>query len=76
MRASLRNQMAVIGALTLGPPEGMFGLDLMRVAGLRSGALYPALTRLECDGLISGSWDDRSMPRRRRYQLVDPGRRP
>lgn len=43
---------------------------------LKDGTLYPALRRLEQDGLIEGYWGDNdSGARRRYYRLTQAGRR-
>ena len=34
-----------------------FGLDVMEVTGLPSGTVYPALRRLERDGLVESKWE-------------------
>jgi PadR family transcriptional regulator PadR len=48
-----------------------------RVIDLPEGTVYPALRRLEQDGLISGHWVDVSggAPRRRYYALTQTGER-
>ena len=46
---------------------------------LKEGSLYPALYRLEQEGLIAGRWEEsgsgRPGPRRRVYRLTGKGRR-
>ena len=42
---------------------------------LAEGTIYPALHRLERDGLLSSSWSDESGRRRRVYELTARGRR-
>lgn len=54
------------------------GYDLMRRAGLKSGTLYPILTRLEQHGLVTSSWEDiapetEGRPKRREYRLTPQG---
>lgn len=47
------------------------GADVMRLTGLGSGAVYPALYGLEERGVLESEWDNgMSVPRRRLYQLV------
>jgi PadR family transcriptional regulator, regulatory protein PadR len=41
---------------------------------LAEGTIYPALHRLERDGLLSSSWSSESGRRRRVYQLTRAGR--
>ena len=54
------------------------GADLMKVARLSSGTLYPILLRFEKAGLLSSRWeDDRpedlGRPRRRFYKITPAG---
>jgi PadR family transcriptional regulator, regulatory protein PadR len=57
-----------------------YGFDVMDVTGLPSGTVYPALRRLERDGLISAKWEDESIaaagqrPARRYYRVTRLGR--
>ncbi len=64
--------------------EPQHGLDILRrieaVSGsalrIEEGALYPALHRLERDGLLAGSWGVSDKRRRARfYRLTASGRR-
>jgi len=61
----------------------MYGFELAEhlesgtagVLDLKEGTLYPALHRLEADGLVESSWQDSpSGPRRRYYKLTSLGR--
>jgi len=60
--------------------EYRFGFEIMEVTGLPSGSVYPALRRLERDGLVDSSWEaeDEAMkeqrPARRYYTLTRAGR--
>jgi PadR family transcriptional regulator PadR len=45
-----------------------YGYDLMETTGLPSGTVYPALRRLEQDGLIRSHWE--------RQSVADAGQRP
>jgi DNA-binding PadR family transcriptional regulator len=62
-------------------PDGQhYGTALMAETGLRSGSLYPILTRLEDAGWITGEWEDVDehvvgRPRRRYYTLTANGGR-
>jgi PadR family transcriptional regulator PadR len=57
-----------------------YGFDIMDVTGLPSGTVYPALRRMENDGLTEGVWeseqkalrDDR--PARRYYKITRAGK--
>src|SRR4029453_499359 len=56
------------------------GYELGKKAGLRSGIVYPALTRLLEDGWLTDGWEEqwdgsRKRPPRRYYELTDRGRR-
>ncbi len=67
----------ILKALSLGY---QFGFDIMEVTGLPSGTVYPALRRLERDGLVSSSWEAEEQavkeqrPARRYYTLSKQGR--
>jgi DNA-binding PadR family transcriptional regulator len=55
------------------------GFDIIEVTGLPSGTVYPALSRLERDGLIASSWEETAVaraerrPRRRYYAPTRAG---
>jgi DNA-binding PadR family transcriptional regulator len=57
-----------------------YGLDIMDATDLASGAVYPALGRLERRGFVRGKWEaDRvarqdARPRRRYYEITKDGR--
>jgi PadR family transcriptional regulator, regulatory protein PadR len=53
-----------------------YGYDLSRETGLKSGTLYPALMRLEEQGLLETRWEDpaqRGRPPRHMYRLNGAG---
>jgi PadR family transcriptional regulator, regulatory protein PadR len=57
-----------------------YGYDLMKAAGLASGTLYPLLSRLQEQGLVTSEWEhppDRGSgrPPRRYYLLTGEGAR-
>jgi PadR family transcriptional regulator, regulatory protein PadR len=58
-----------------------YGFDIIDHTGLPSGTVYPALSRLERDGLVRSSWEDESSahregrPARRYYRITAPGAR-
>lgn len=64
----------------LGDPDARWwGYDLSKRARVRSGVLYPMLTRMLADGLLVDGWEDPATirerrPPRRYYQLTDTGR--
>lgn len=71
-------QLAV--ALMADPVGRHWGYDLGKRAGLRSGIVYPALSRLLEDGWLTDGWEEqweggRKRPPRRYYELTDRGRR-
>jgi len=53
------------------------GFDIIDVTDLPGGTVYPALTRLERDGLVKSDWEDVALARAegrppRRYYRVTP----
>ena len=58
-----------------------FGFDVMRVTGLPSGTVYPALRRLENEGLVRSRWEAEEQahaegrPARKDYEITPRGRR-
>lgn len=68
----------VLKALSLGYH---FGFDILQATGLPSGTIYPALRRLERDGLASSQWEDekyaaeQQRPSRRYYRITASGKR-
>lgn len=68
--------LAVVGA---GPAHGYAVIEELRtrsggVFELPEGTVYPALHRLEADGLLASSWQTASGRRRRVYRLTRRGR--
>ena len=57
-----------------------FGSEIMEVTGLPSGTVYPALRRLERDGLVDSNWEpeeeavEAARPARRYYQVTIAGK--
>ena len=57
-----------------------YGLRVMEVTGLPSGTVYPAMRRLERDGLIRSQWEPQSIadaeqrPVRNYYRLTGSGK--
>ena len=77
-------QSLVLSALRQGNAHGFEILKRLEQAGsgalqLKEGSLYPALYKLESDGLIKGVWETgqttRRGPRRRIYKLTNKGAR-
>jgi DNA-binding PadR family transcriptional regulator len=56
-----------------------YGFEIMDVTGLPSGTVYPALRRMENDGLIEGAWESEAKarkedrPARRYYKVTRDG---
>ena len=57
----------------------IYGFSVMELTGLPSGTVYPALRRLERDGLIRSRWESESAaeseqrPARKYYKLTTAG---
>jgi PadR family transcriptional regulator PadR len=71
--------LAVAAALLNQPDARHWGYELGKRAGIRSGVLYPILSRLHAEGWISDGWEDATTitdkrPPRRYYELTDAGR--
>lgn len=57
-------------------PEPIWGLELVRRTGLKTGTVYPILERLEEASWLYSTWeidDTRNGPRRRLYTLTKTG---
>lgn len=70
----------VVEALLADPDTPHYGYSLGKRAGVRSGVLYPTLTRLLGDGWLADGWEDASVTRSesrppRRYYTVTPAGR-
>ncbi|HVT99122.1 MAG TPA: PadR family transcriptional regulator [Acidobacteriaceae bacterium] len=58
----------------------IYGFSVMQMTGLPSGTVYPAMRRLERDGLIVSKWEQQSIadteqrPPRKYYRLTRTGR--
>ncbi len=58
----------------------IYGFSIMEMTGLPSGTVYPAMRRLERDGLIKSQWEKQSIadseqrPPRKYYKLTADGR--
>jgi PadR family transcriptional regulator, regulatory protein PadR len=69
----------VAAALMTDPTGHHWGYQLSRASGVRSGVMYPILTRLLAEGWLSDGWEDPQTikdkrPPRRYYELTDEGR--
>lgn len=69
-------QRKVATTLMSDPDAQHYGYPLSKNSGVRSGVLYPLLSRWEAAGLIASDWaePDGSRPRRRYYTLTPAGR--
>jgi DNA-binding PadR family transcriptional regulator len=59
------------------PRSWRYGYDLMKVANLSSGTLYPLLARLSEDGWLESRWEESELPGRpprQMYRLTATGR--
>src|ERR1700758_4653460 len=58
---------------------GRYGFDIMDQTGLPSGTVYPALRRMETEGLISSAWESekkataQGRPPRKYYRVTRAG---
>ena len=62
---------AVVSAL-MESSESIWGLQIVKMTGLKTGTVYPILERLEDAGWITSQWDTdltRKGPRRRYFKL-------
>lgn len=55
---------AVLCALSQRPSDWLYGLELSRITGLKSGSLYPILIRLADRSLLESQWLEPSEPGR------------
>jgi DNA-binding PadR family transcriptional regulator len=70
----------LLSAVSSGPAHGYRVIERLRERSegafdLREGTVYPALHRLERDGLLESRWADDAPRRRRVYALTPHGRR-
>jgi PadR family transcriptional regulator PadR len=58
----------------------VYGFSVMEMTGLPSGTVYPAMRRLERDGLIQSHWEEQAVadaeqrPLRKYYKLTRAGK--
>ena len=72
-RTTTRTLLAFLEA----PRSWRYGYDLMKVADLSSGTLYPLLARLTEDDWLESRWEESEFPgkpRRQLYRLTASGR--
>ena len=80
MRRITRPLVQVAVALLERPDDRHWGYDLAKRAEVRSGVLYPMLTRMLDDGWVTDGWEDPTTikdrrPPRRYYMLTEKGKR-
>jgi DNA-binding PadR family transcriptional regulator len=66
----------VLRAFLADPSAPRYGYDLMKASGLPSGTLYPMLSRLQEQGMVSSDWEPAEAggrPPRRYYRLTEDG---
>lgn len=73
-----RSRIAVALALMEDPQARQWGYELCKRAGIRSGVLYPILSRFLEEGWLEDGWEDpreiaEKRPARRYYRLTDEG---
>jgi PadR family transcriptional regulator PadR len=69
--------MAVLSVLLRPEPAWHYGYDLLKQTGLKSGSLYPILTRLQRGGWLEQRWEKSSgagRPPRHLYRLNRKGK--
>jgi PadR family transcriptional regulator PadR len=69
---------AVLATMLSEPTAEWYGFNLAERAGIKSGTLYPLLSRLEKAGWLTSHWEDidphvAERPRRRLYALTGEG---
>ena len=73
--------MAAVGVLQAVANGFEYGFDVIDSTGLPSGTVYPALGRLERDGMVRSAWEDEAeafaqgRPARRYYRVTAAGHR-
>jgi PadR family transcriptional regulator, regulatory protein PadR len=68
--------LAILGALAQQPAAWLYGLELARLTGLKSGSLYPILIRCADRGLVEAQWLDPAepgRPPRHAYRILPAG---
>ena len=77
MRRLTRTTTRALLAFLETPRSWRYGYDLMKVADLSSGTLYPLLARLTEDGWLESRWEESEFPGkppRQLYRLTASGR--
>jgi PadR family transcriptional regulator PadR len=61
----------------LNAPESLHGYEIMQIAGIKPGTLYPMLARLEDQAMLASQWQElivEGRPPRHIYSLTEAGR--
>ena len=77
MQRLTRTATRALHAFLEAPRSWRYGYDLMKVAELSSGTLYPLLARLTEDGWLESRWEESEFPGkppRQLYRLTAAGR--
>ncbi len=75
-RALSAHAKRILAALLAGGASWSHGYELARIAGVKSGTLYPLLIRLEEQGYLEAEWQqpaERGRPARHAYRLTPSG---
>lgn len=68
--------LSVLVALANRPSDWLYGLELCRLTGLKSGSLYPILIRLADRALLESRWlepSEQGRPPRHAYRITAAG---
>jgi DNA-binding PadR family transcriptional regulator len=71
-----RQTRKLLAAMLENPMAWRHGYELLKITGLKSGTLYPALLRLSEQGLLEAQWreaDEPGKPPRHVYRLTRAG---
>ena len=67
-------------AILADPAAKIWGYELSKMSGVRSGVMYPILSRMLAEGWLTDGWEDRHQmteqrPPRRYYEVTERGLR-
>lgn len=68
--------LTVLGMLANRPADWLYGLELAKLTGLKSGTLYPILIRLADRAMLESRWlepSERGRPPRHVYRITGAG---
>ena len=81
MRRRKTGALIAVAVALMEDPDGQhWGYETAKRAGVKSGVLYPMLTRMLDDGWLTDGWEDPASitdrrPPRRYYKLTETGKR-